>query len=213
MRGRALDLSKYEPIARAIAKLLHPHGEVVIHDVRNNCIASIYNNFSGRKIGDSSLIEDRAGLTSGPAVHGPYDKRGISGRRIRYTTAVLRDDAGDAVGPMCINLDVQALADVRASIDRFLGEVTDSSELDRLFDDDWQERINAFVREYVQQRGLCTAELTGVERAELVGALHRAGAFRAKQAASHVANVLGISRTMVYKHLSDELKKAQGGGK
>jgi predicted transcriptional regulator YheO len=206
-------LKTVEPVAKAIASLLDPFAEVVVHDVRQNRVAAIYNNFSRRKKGDDSFIEDPAAFSSGPSVLGPFEKRGLTGRRIRYTTSVLRDDRGEAVGLMCVNLDVQALVDMRAAIDGFLGEVPDSSGLDRLFDDDWQDRINAYVREYLQERGLHLAELTGDERAALIHALHRAGGFRAKKAASHVASVLGISRTMVYKHLGRLSNRNQGGSR
>ncbi len=41
----------HRPIAQAIAALLHPHAEVVIHDLRSGRIVDIWNAFSHRKAG------------------------------------------------------------------------------------------------------------------------------------------------------------------
>lgn len=197
-------LSRYEPVVEAIARLFHPHVEVVLHDIRENRIAAIFNSFSQRKPGDDSLIEDAQGLAQSAAVHGPFDdKRGADSRRIRYVSAVLRDDHGEAVGLMCINFDVTALGEIREAIGGLLGSTADSAEFDQLFADDWQARINAFVREYLQEKSRALKNLRPAERAELVTALHAAGAFRVKNAASHVASVLGVSRATVYKYLAN----------
>lgn len=51
------DLAIYFSVAQAINILLHPYGEIVIHDLKTGQIAAIYNNFSKRKVGDESLID------------------------------------------------------------------------------------------------------------------------------------------------------------
>ena len=43
------ELDKYFPIAKAINILLHPYGEVAIHDLKTGLIAAIYNNFQKEK--------------------------------------------------------------------------------------------------------------------------------------------------------------------
>jgi len=197
------DLSQYEPIAEAIAKLFQPYVEVVIHDIRKNRVAAIFNSFSQRKPGDDSLIEDVQGLARSAAMHGPFDeKRGADGHRVRYVSAVLRDDRGKVVGLMCINFDISVLGEIQMAIQGFLTSAADSADFDQLFADDWQARINAFVREYLQRKRRALSSLKPAERAELIAVLHGAGAFRAKSAASHVASALGVSRATVYKHLS-----------
>ena len=48
----------HRPIAQAIAALLHPHAEVVIHDLRSGRIVDLWNAFSHRQAGDESLLGD-----------------------------------------------------------------------------------------------------------------------------------------------------------
>jgi predicted transcriptional regulator YheO len=70
-------LSRFNPVADAIAKLLHPFAEVVIHDLKKDTIVYIANPYSGRKVGDPSLLDlDPGELNSINKVIGPYETTG-----------------------------------------------------------------------------------------------------------------------------------------
>lgn len=196
------DLKQAIVVAEALAKLLHPFAEVVVHDIEESRIAAIFNSFSRRSVGDDSMIQDAAGLGDGPDIHGPFEHRAFDGRRLKYTSVVFRDEAERAIGLMCVNVDVSPLEKVQEIIGTFLGATSDSAALDTHFNDDWQERIQSFVRAYCRDRDTTTERMTRDERVALVEALHQAGAFRAKNAAGFVANVLGVSRATVYTDLA-----------
>jgi len=49
-------LKAIEPACAAIAALLHPHAEVVVHELATDTIVAIWNPFSGRTVGDPSLM-------------------------------------------------------------------------------------------------------------------------------------------------------------
>jgi predicted transcriptional regulator YheO len=182
--------------------LFNPYVEVVLHDTKKNRVAAIFNNYSGRNPGDDSLLENPAGLARGPSVHGPFEKRSKDGGRIKYSSAVLRNRKNQVVGMMCINVDVQVLDKISGALQMFL-RTEDSTALDELFDDNWQERINTFVNDYLKEKGLTLSRLTKTSRIDLVRSLQEAGAFRAKNAANYVAGVLGVSRATVYNDLSE----------
>ena len=203
-------LSHYEPIAIAITTLFHPYVEVVLHDTSKNRIEAIFNNFSNRKPGDSSGLENLEGLSEGPAVHGPFEKRSMDGRRIKYMSTVLKDESGSVVGMMCINMDVQVFDRIAGALQLFL-KTENSAPLDEMFEDDWQGRINAFVHDYLKENGLVLNRLGKRDRIELVRSLQQAGAFRSKNAAGHTANVLGVSRATVYNDLA-QIEAGTGGG-
>lgn len=197
-------VQRFGPTAEAIARLLHPHAEVVLHDLGTSTIAAIYNGFSRRQVGDDSLIEDAQSLAGGADVHGPYEKRLFDGRRIKYVSTLLRDSSGAAIGLLCINLDVSVFEQVGTTIQSFLTTATDSTSFDALFEDDWQDRINDFVSKHLAGQNRSLARLTRSERRVLVHALHAAGAFRMPRAANYVARVLGVSRATVYNDLAEE---------
>ena len=71
--------SSYKPIADAIAKLLHPYAEVVIHDIEKDTIAHIANPYSGREVGETSYLDlnsDESDFGLDKNVLGPYEKTG-----------------------------------------------------------------------------------------------------------------------------------------
>lgn len=194
-------LAPFYGAAEAFAALLHPYAEVVIHDAAQNRIARIFNAYSGRKIGDPSGIEDWDGLMSGSVINGPFLSKSLDGRDVKYVSTVLRESSGEAVGLMCVNLEVTGLLQLMATGRRFL-DVQSSDSFDALFADDWQARIDVFVRQYLEHRLLRLDQLSRAQRIELVASLKDAGAFQAKASAHYVANVLGVSRSTVYNYLA-----------
>lgn len=193
-------LAPYIPIAQAIATLLHPHAEVVLHELEGQTIAAIFNNFSTRKVGDPSLLE--GDLQKYPDYFEPYYKTNWDGQKLKSTTATLRDSEGKPIGLLCINLDITMLTDLRQLIDRFVQP--QQAKLPReLFEDDWREKISLFVYSYLEQKGKTLAKLSKEEKRKLVFELHREGAFRAKHAAAHVGLVLKLSRATVYNYLAE----------
>lgn len=194
-------LHQYFPVAEAICQLLHPYGEVVIHDLKTGLIAAIYNPFSKRKIGDESLIEELSNYDQLPNVFPSYTKVNWDGRMLKSSTATLRDSNGIPMGLLCINLDLSKWEELHQLLGEWLGQTERQQKPQVLFTDDWREKINAYVSEYLKREST-TLKLMGKEKKrELVRALHREGAFKAKHAASYVADVLDLSRATIYNYL------------
>ena len=195
-------LNHYHAIADAITLLFAPYAEVALHDLASQKLVYISNNRSQRELGeDSNLseIQDDRGLQ----VIGPYLKRNWDGSQLRSISAVLRDDNGDPIGLMCINLDITVLESAKAALEVFLGGNALQPQPDVLFQDDWQERINTFLHAWLRERQLSLNLLTRDHKRELVLALHAEGAFKGKSASHYVANVLNMGRATVYKHLKE----------
>ena len=91
----------------------------------------------------------------------------------------------------------------KAALDLFLSPSKLIPQPDSLFRDDWQERINTFLHAWLRERQLSLNLLTRDHKRELVLALHAEGAFKGKSASNYVANVLGMGRATVYKHLKE----------
>src|SRR5512141_1896595 len=92
------------PVGAAVAALLAPHGEVVLHDLAADRIVALWNPISGRAVGDPSLIAELGGLgRDGPI--GPYPTTLPDGRRVTAVSAVVPDAGGAPVGLLCVNVD------------------------------------------------------------------------------------------------------------
>ncbi|MGF6690891.1 helix-turn-helix transcriptional regulator [Metapseudomonas resinovorans] len=201
-----LALDNYRAIADAIATLFFPHAEVVLHDLRTQKIDYIANNISKRCVGDDAALEDMLSEDVDERTIGPYEKLNWDGQKIRSMSTVLRDAQGAPVAVLCINLNISLFEAAKAALDLFLSSSKLIPQPDALFRDDWQERINTFLHNWLRQRQLGLNLLTREHKRELVLALHAEGAFKGKSAANYVANVLNMGRATVYKHLK-ELKE------
>lgn len=198
------ELTKMQPTAEAIARLLHPYAEVVIHDLTQNKVAAIFNNYSNRQVGDDSLLSNDETFDMDVSILGPYEKINWNGKRLKSITSVIRDDKGLAVGLLCINLDVSMLDEFKTLIQAFIGKEQLLPQPQVLFKEEWRERINQFIHQYSQQNNWHTPALTADQKKHLVERLHQEGAFAGKNAATYIAQVLKISRATVYNYLNEK---------
>lgn len=195
-------LDHYKPVAEAISILLFPHAEVVLHDLRTGCIGAIFNNLSKRAVGDESLLDEMNKISKSQNVFPPYFKTNWDGRKMKSVTAVIRSQAGNPIGLMCINLDISKWEEMHHFI---LDMIKPATEMpDFLFKNDWREKINLYVSAYLKQHALRLESLDRAEKKKLLLALQKEGAFDTKNAASYIADVLQISRATVYNYLKGE---------
>ena len=196
-------MQNFRAIADAIATLFFPHAEVVLHDLRRQKVDYIANNLSKRGIGDESALEDMLSDDVSEVNIGPYEKLNWDGQKIRSLSTVLHDHNGRRLAVLCINLNISLFENAKAALDLFLSPSKLIPQPDSLFRDDWQERINTFLHAWMRERQLSLNLLTRDHKRELVLALHAEGAFKGKSASNYVANVLGMGRATVYKHLKE----------
>lgn len=193
-------LNLYFSTAEAISLLLYPHAEVVLHDLNSGLIAAIYNNFSKRKIGDESVLEEIQDYNEFPNVFPVYLKTNWDGRKIKSISSTLRDQKGKAIGLLCINLDLSKWEELHQFLGNWLNNVTQFQPAE-LFKDDWREKINSYVSDYLAREGITLKLLDKEKKKGLVLALHKEGAFKAKNAAHYIADVLDLSRATIYNYL------------
>lgn len=194
-------LPQYAPVAEAIARLFHPYAEVAIHDLASDRIVALWNPFSGRKPGDPALLSELPADIGERSVFGPYAKVLPDGRNLTSVSAVLADGTGVPRGLLCVNFDRSPLDGVADLLARFAAPMT--SRPPELFSRDWREEIALVVEGECRVRHLRRDSLTREERLSLVRALNDRGLFATRQAASHAAVALGVSRATVYALLKE----------
>jgi predicted transcriptional regulator YheO len=182
-------------IAETVARLLHPHAEVVLHDLATDRIAGIWNAYSARRIGDPSDIDD-VDLSSESPMLGPYEKAGEKGQRLKSISTILRDEAAIARAVLCINLDISQFDAAARLLAGFAA--TPESRPDFLFRHDIREQVNLLIAEYLKARNVALPALDAAGRTDLIAHLDRKGTFQTRRAVDHVAAALQVSRTTVY---------------
>ncbi|HNB29003.1 MAG TPA: PAS domain-containing protein [Alphaproteobacteria bacterium] len=197
----------HRPVAQAIAALLHPHAEVVIHDLKTDRVVEIWNAFSHRKAGDDCLLGDDIEVQLDRDFFGPYEKAAPDGARLKSITAALRDSRGRRIGILCINLDVSQFDQAAKLLAAFTRIAEPRPEA--MFRQDWREQINLMIRAFLERRRKALKALDRDERIALVAELDSAGLFEARNAAPHVASAMEISRATVYALLNAARGKPQ----
>ncbi len=191
------------PTAEAINRLLYPYAEVVIHSISENKIHAIFNPLSKRQVGDDSLLS-RTELSALSESTGPYEKTNWDGRKMKSISSVIRDTKGKTVGLLCINLDVSGFLNIHEQLMSFILPQYFEPQPEPLFKDDWQERINVCVHQYLKENNLSLSTLNRSDKKALIFHLHEVGAFSGKNSAHYIAGILDISRASVYKYLSEQ---------
>lgn len=196
------ELSFAVALCDSIARLLHPHAEVVLHDLATERVLHLSNALSPRRVGDPSLLDEIGSLEAEGDVIGPYEKTNPDGRRLKSVSTIIRDGEGQGIGLLCINLDVDVFARLAAVLDGFLASPQVRPQPAALFSADWREGVNRTVGACLAARNVTFAGL-GIEGEDaLIDRLDRDGTFGFRNAMPYVAEVFGWSRAKLYNRLN-----------
>jgi predicted transcriptional regulator YheO len=191
-------------IGESFARILAPHGEVVLHDVETDTISAIWNPLSRRVVGEPSLLAE-LDLAAGD-VFGPYPKTLADGRALSSVSAVVRDDSGAASMVLCVNVDRTAFEAAARLLAAFAAPV--ALQPRALFEKDWVEGLNDLVGAYVRESGRSVDRFTRDDRLEVLARMDAAGVFGRQKAAQTVARTLEVSRSGLYTLLAELRKEA-----
>lgn len=199
--GRFAWVAPYATTCAAIAVLLAPHGEVVLHDIASDTIAGLWNPLSGRAVGDPALLAELPESWEAQPVQGPYRKVLADGRELSAVSALVTDATGQPVGLLCINFDRSPLTELAAAAAQLFAPLgTMPPELGAR---DWREEIAYTVDERCRTWGFDRRRLTRPQRLRLVGALEERDLFATRHAVDHAARALGVSRATTYTMLKE----------
>jgi D-arginine utilization repressor len=185
------------PVGLAMARLLGPQAEVVLHDARTDRILAIWQPMSGRVPGDPSYLGELDRLAANESgVYGPYEKLLPDGRRLSCVSAVITaaDDTPELV--LCVNLDRSPFDQAAELLAAFAAPVRDRPAA--LFEQDWAERINQVIGGHVRSRGRRVEQFDRADRVAVLAELDQHGVFAVRRSASQVAGALRVSRSTVY---------------
>lgn len=200
-------------LIKGIAAQFGPNCEVVLHDLRNkpydSTIVAIENgHVTGRRIGD-------CGTNLGLQVLRGTDKKGDkyaylnqtpTGKLLRSTSIYIRNQKGEAIGSVCINLDVTDLMMARRAISSLTGQ-SDEQEKDRgdteaeVFPNDVGQLLQTLIQLAIRYVGKPVARMTKEDKMNGIKYLDDKGAFLIKKSADRIAKFFGVSKYTIYSYL------------
>lgn len=204
------ELKRYIPIADMIAKTFGEQCEVVIHDLsmpQASVIYAVNNQVTGRKVGQSfdHLVRD---VLFAQDFANDYKANYLTvtpdRRRIKSSTAFIRDDKNKVIGALCINYDLRPLED----IDQFLKGFLNAQEAAAEKEVEPFDHVVGIVDELIDKIifDADTENMKRREKIELIQFMDKKGIFLMKGSIDKVAEKMNISKVTVYSYL-DEIKK------
>nr|WP_315429228.1 PAS domain-containing protein [uncultured Albidiferax sp.] len=187
-------------IAEGLGKTFAPFCEVVVHDLTHpkNAILAIENNLSGRNIG---LPATELGLAriqdpDYPAVIANYANQFADGRKVKSTSIGIKNEAGDYVAALCLNVDLTLFGGIQAAMAQFTA--IESSAVTETLDAANADRIRQTIDDFAAARATTSRALKPADRKQLVQDIKRAGYLEIRRGAEIAAAHLGVSRATVY---------------
>lgn len=196
-------LTQLSAIAEGLSTTLQPFCEVVVHDLKSPDagIHQIYNNLSHRKVGDAvtALGQARIEDSNFPQVVSNYSNELGDGRQIKSTSIGIKDESGDYVAALCLNVDISVFSTMQNILQQFtalnLGHHPEKIAPLNL------EDLKQYIYQFSSRQSSTTISLKVAERKKLLKELQDKGFLEIRFAIDTVANVLGVSRTTIYSYL------------
>ena len=192
------------PFVESVTELFYPFAEVALHDLKKGKILALYNNLSGRNVGDlSPLKELQVNIENFPDRFPPYLKENWDGRKLKCVSITVRDKNRQPVGLVCINVDIAFFEQTRRLVDIFL-EVSEASKnpIEQSLENG-EQQITLLIQNFLKQKNTSLLHITRVQKKDLVHYLYHKGVFNLKNASNLVAQSLKLSRASIYNYLKE----------
>lgn len=196
------EIQAYIPVIEGVVSLFQPFVEAAVHDLTTGKIVLIYNNISKRNVGDPSPLQELGmPIEKFPDVFDPYYKINWDGRKLKCTSITIRDENKNPIALICFNFDTSVFRDMHLNLSTLLEVKKDAENPIELFKDDWQEKIDTFIKQSVNGNYAQIKRLPIDDKKKIVQNLYQHGLFNYKNAAVYIAEQLDVSRASVYNYL------------
>ena len=197
-------------IVEGLRDAIGPECEVVLHDLRDtrSTIIALAGDLTHRSIGgpptDLLLRLLHEGKTDENAVN--YETKSDDGKTLRSSTLFLKDEAGETVGSLCINVDITYVEHFRKWISAYceVGDLfSDAAPTSERFPRDVQTVLETALSEAIESVGVPVVALRKQDRLKIVEILSNKGIFSIRSSLLYVARRLNVSRATIYNYLEE----------
>lgn len=202
-------LKAYIPVANMIAQTFGKNCEVSIHDLTQPQSSVVYvanGTVTGRKEGQSFDHLIRQVLLSKKFKDDctvNYMFEAENGKRIKSSSALIRNLEGEVVGMLCINYDLTLSYLMKEEVMGFLPEfINDEIPAE---DDVPNQDVMTIMNELIENiiRSIDMNNLKRKDNIELIRFMDEKGVFLVKGAIDKVAERLGLSKVTIYSYLDE----------
>ena len=206
-------LENYIPMAKLISQTFGSHCEVIIHDFskpQNSVVYTENNTVTNREVGESfTEYFVKEVLLSRKFNHdccANYIMNGKDGKKIKSSTALIRDLNGKVIGALCVNIDLSRLTDFMDGLGKLLGipdpSVQTTEEMEPITT--IREIVDDIIDKTIGEQDVSV--MSREQKISIIRFLNDKEIFAIKGALEKVAERMNISKVTVYSYL-DEIKK------
>lgn len=199
-RNNALLLEQLNIIAEGLSATFAPFCEVVVHDLQNpeHAILAIHNNLSGREVGEPSTEMGLARIASPefPAIVANYANQLADGRPVKSTSIGIKDEHGDYVAALCMNVDMTLFRGMQSALAQFTQLA--SNTVQETIEPAGAQALRARIDHFAARLATTPRALKAAERKQLMAELRDSGLLEMKKSMDLIAQQLGVSRASVY---------------
>lgn len=216
-------IQSFIPIVEFLGSVMGEHCEVVLHDVRNieNSIVAIKNShISHRKLGGSltdlalSILKNKSYLEKDFLLN--YAGKTQEGKIVRSSTFFIKDEDGEVIGMLCLNMDVSKMIETRNLLDTLINgsfelspnglQLNGKSPVEETnpiedFHTSIEELTTSIILKTLSEIHIPPDRMSSEEKMEVIQKLNEKGVFLIKGAVSEVATHLKSSEATIYRYL------------
>jgi len=202
-------LKAYIPVANMISQTFGKSCEIVIHDLTQPESSVVYvanGTVTGRKEGQAFDHLIRQVLLSKKFKDdctANYTFEAENGKKVKSSSALIRNPEGEVVGMLCINYDLTASYVMQSSLNDFLPPSEPASAEGRVPDQDVLTIIDELIDNIIKNTNV--SNLKRRDNIEIIRFMDEKGVFLVKGAIDKVAASMGLSKVTIYSYL-DEVK-------
>ncbi|MFT4274204.1 MAG: PAS domain-containing protein [Pantoea sp.] len=196
----ALLLAQLTTIAEGLSATFAPFCEVVVHDLQNpeHSILAIYNNLSGREVGEPTTELGLARIASPefPSLLTNYANQLADGRPVKSTSIGLKDAEGNYVAALCLNVDMTLFRGMQSALAQFTQIAT--RDITEQLEPAGTEALRQRIEQFAARLATTPRALKAADRKTLMQELRTSGLLEVKRSMEVIAQQLGVSRASVY---------------
>jgi predicted transcriptional regulator YheO len=211
-------LQSYIPMLNFIADTYGKNCEVILHDLRKldcSIIAIRNNHITGRKVNDTvtdfalKIIRNKDFYKNDDYIDNYIGKTNDGKKTLRASTYFIKDDEGNLIGMLCVNIDITVLCQTRDYIDNLIMDDSNNNKqnTNKECQENFCQNINDLVRTSISQvlgeYNIEPSRMTVEEKKQVVGDLENMGVFLLKGAVAEVASQLQVSDQTVYRYIKE----------
>lgn len=210
------------PMLQQLLTLIERHFgtkcEVVLHDLTkdyNNTIVDIRNGaITHRSIGgcgsNLGLEVLRGTVVDGNRFN--YVTTTQDGKILRSSSIYLKNDDGEVMGSICVNLDITETLQFEGYLRQFNQFDNNTSE-EEIFAPDVSNLLSHLIQKGQEQIGKPAGEMNKAEKISFIHFLDKKGAFLITKSGEQICELLSISKFTFYNYLESSRSSEENGPK